>query len=114
MRKILSVAFLAILTACTVTPPPPPDPFIETFDRSHSTILIEVVVHKDLFEVNNALDDFAKEDRPLVYGWSTWNIEGRPYVCQIHTTKPRWVDDQVTTTMGHELAHCVYGRYHKE
>lgn len=32
----------------------------------------------------------------------------------IYTTAPRTVDDQVATTLGHEVMHVALGRYHSE
>jgi hypothetical protein len=34
--------------------------------------------------------------------------------CEIHVVTPRGVEDDYMTTWGHELAHCVFGTYHKE
>lgn len=32
--------------------------------------------------------------------------------CEIHVPKIDDVDDDITTTWGHELMHCIYGCYH--
>jgi hypothetical protein len=34
--------------------------------------------------------------------------------CVIHTWKPKRVDDAPMETLGHEVAHCLFGRYHFE
>lgn len=33
-------------------------------------------------------------------------------VCVIWAQKPKWVNDPYTTTIGHEIMHCVWGGYH--
>jgi len=34
-------------------------------------------------------------------------------VCRIWVPRPRNVDDDRTTALGHELAHCLLGNYHQ-
>jgi hypothetical protein len=34
-------------------------------------------------------------------------------VCRLWSLKPRSVDDARTTALGHELLHCLLGRYHR-
>jgi hypothetical protein len=34
-------------------------------------------------------------------------------VCRLWVLKPRNVDDQRTTALGHELLHCLAGEYHR-
>jgi hypothetical protein len=48
-------------------------------------------------------------------GFAVWANPGKePYWCDIHVLEPKSVDDERTLTLGHELAHCIYGSYHKE
>lgn len=53
------------------------------------------------------------EPEPNLLGWSGWNTNMDNFYCEIHTVRPKRVDDNVTMTIGHEFVHCVYGRYHK-
>lgn len=32
--------------------------------------------------------------------------------CEIHAPTPEFVDDEPTRVLGHELLHCIHGRYH--
>jgi hypothetical protein len=32
--------------------------------------------------------------------------------CEVHVPTPAYVDDKPTEVLGHEVLHCVYGRYH--
>lgn len=46
--------------------------------------------------------------------WHEWSTEPAnvQYECVIHTLRPRRIDDRNTTTLGHEMLHCLYGSYH--
>lgn len=44
-------------------------------------------------------------------GFAVWSPEDR--VCDIYYVRPSKVDDDNMLTMGHELAHCIYGEFHK-
>jgi hypothetical protein len=35
------------------------------------------------------------------------------YTCVLYRTRPQYVDDQSTITVGHEIDHCLLGNYHK-
>lgn len=35
------------------------------------------------------------------------------YACELYLIKPEYVDDEKTTATGHELEHCIFGRYHR-
>lgn len=66
-------------------------------------------------------DNFAEEQKevveidPLLRGFSL--VEGRPekHICHVdmYVVRAMEVDDEYTTTIGHEVLHCVYGpNYH--
>ena len=42
------------------------------------------------------------------------NPGNKPYWCEIHATRPKRADDEPMDTMGHELAHCVFGQFHEQ
>lgn len=35
------------------------------------------------------------------------------YVCEMHLTKPKTLTPKEQERLGHELAHCLFGEYHK-
>lgn len=39
-------------------------------------------------------------------------LDRTPIECHVHATRPRYVDDGRTTTIGHETEHCFIGSYH--
>ena len=86
-------------------------------NRSGKPITITVYEYKTHAEVSNALRQFQKSlEQPVTketsLGWSGWDKE-EPYQCEIHIKPPKYVDDDDTLTLGHELAHCLYGSYHR-
>lgn len=63
----------------------------------------------------------------VTYDGPTGELEGRPKGeqgffradldgdwCEVHVRRIDGVDDDVTMTWGHELMHCIYGRYHRK
>lgn len=46
-------------------------------------------------------------------GFAVWSKAGEPPACTVHVVKPKHLDDANRfETWGHEVLHCVYGRYH--
>lgn len=98
-------------------------PMMQDFDRANAPITITVHIYENKRQVTAAyvafLGDEIEKDKfkdAMRDGWATWSPAGANGVpmCQIHVTKPNDVSDRTELkTWGHELAHCVYGRYHK-
>ena len=54
-------------------------------------------------------DPFGDDARE---GFAHWDINAK--TCTVHTLKIRHVEDEERLAiLGHEVLHCVYGRYHK-
>ena len=52
---------------------------------------------------------------PTTEGWSIWSPNNEELGCTVHVVKLKsGTDNSGMTTWGHELAHCMYGTYHKE
>lgn len=114
MRKVLLAALMAILVACTPQQHSTPgEAIVPEFNRSGEIMQVQVVVHPTLKQVQHTLDTFHGTPQPAVYGWSAWSLKGIPHQCEIHVATPGVVDDAMIKTWGHELAHCIYGSYHK-
>jgi len=114
---ILSIAFL-FLWACDDQ-----SNLTKDFDRANKPIVLRVFVHKNEKEVTEAykkhLGPELKNDKyanALREGWATWSpasVQENP-ICDVHVVEPRSVKDKrVIETWGHELVHCIYGKYHK-
>lgn len=115
-RLLLTCLFvLAIAVSCKNDDQ---DRISPEFDRSNVTIEIKIVTHENSRQVTNAYKkyltgrgiEFDGQERK---GWAGWSLNA-PYYCQIHVIKSKRIDDDNTMTWGHELQHCVYGRYHTE
>jgi hypothetical protein len=114
MRKSILCAVFVMLSVVSCQQQPAVGAAVHPqFDRSAVVQQIVVYVHPDYQDVNDALDKYAREDRPEVYGWSTWYIDGKGR-CEIHVIKPDHLHTKPVETWGHELMHCVYGSYHPE
>lgn len=111
---LLGLALL--LTSCD--PQPQGEKIVPSFDRTHNEMTIVVRTYPTHVQVTRELDEFHRQKGitklPARHslGWAAWNTEA-PYACVINVKTPDRVDDDDVTTMGHELAHCLYGSYHK-
>jgi hypothetical protein len=86
-------------------------------NRSGKPIEVTVFEYKDYNDVNRALYKFQRENNQVKnkdpsLAWSAWDLE-EPYQCHIHIKPPEKIDDDDVMSLGHEMAHCLYGSYHK-
>lgn len=51
--------------------------------------------------------------RSRLTGFSILGKRDGEYVCLLFVQKPERVDDDRTTALGHEIAHCLLGDYHR-
>lgn len=110
----ITLAFIALLMiSCE---PSPSKKISGTQDYSGTQFPITVYTYENKSELNKAV----KEKKPhgqKVEGLALWFLSketNKMKRCEIHVVVPSDVDDEHMTTWGHELAHCVYGTYHKE
>lgn len=113
---IVGLGFALFLTSCEQQPQG--EKVAPTFDRTNKEMTIMVRTYPTHVEVTRKLHEFNREKGitnskpPHSLGWAAWNTEA-PYACVINVKTPARVDDDDITTLGHELAHCIYGSYHK-
>lgn len=86
-------------------------------NRTGNPITITVIEHDSYSDATTALNKFHRENKlPRIsdtsLGWSAWDLNP-PYQCEIHVKPPTRIDDDDVLTLGHEMAHCLYGSYHK-
>lgn len=91
--------------------PPPDEPIVKERDFTGRVIPLKIIIHPSDEEMHKAFNSFyGFPDSSPVWGWYGIH-EG---VCEIHVLELKSVNnDPRMWTWGHELAHCVYGRYHK-
>jgi len=90
---------------------PPNEPIVKEMDLTGLAVPIRVVIHPSLEDLTKAYGVWYMLENPTpVWGWYTY----REGVCEIHVTELKGVrNDPRMQTWGHELAHCMYGRYHQ-
>lgn len=109
---IVSVLLALIYTACTPSPPMAAD-----VDRRGQPMTITVYTHKDVESLNAAAAAVVKASGSValdyrVDGWSAYDASGS--WCEVHVLPLRNAKDaRRMEVWGHELAHCVHGRYHR-
>lgn len=98
-----------------------------TLDRSEYPITVTVYFYdsqNDLMRRYRELHNLGSRDEvPKLWGfaqWPEWQDQAGTTVeqpelfsCDIHSMRPKIVDDTPTLTLGHELLHCIYGSYHR-
>lgn len=113
LSVVLAVVFGFAMIACT---PPSGDTqgpmIVKEFDRGAKTLTIRVITHESYAEVTRAKEKFTGKPSEPLLGWSAWSKD-EPGQCEIHVVMAQRYDDKEFPTWGHELAHCLYGNYHK-
>lgn len=116
---ITMVAAAAIVTSCSDSNESVSGNIIDkgTHDNENSPMTITVHV----FENNNEFDKYLRTtlgERAKRDGLAEWFVRhdtGEVVACDIYVKKIRSVKDKDRMyEWGHELAHCIYGSYHKE
>jgi hypothetical protein len=69
---------------------------------------------RDLYAELTGVPDAQVPDQ---WGFAQWNetvsgADPEQLRCDVYVLQPRKPDDQRVLTLGHELAHCVWGSYH--
>lgn len=111
---LVFAGFTALLLSCTPTAPPISD---SGMNKEGVEMSITTYTYPNVEAVMNARTKFLEENNLVlqadpVNGWAAWSHNSTR--CSIHTVKPSDVNDRTNLeTMGHELAHCLYGNYHQ-
>ena len=112
--KIITTAVLALLLASCDNP----TGINKTHDVTDQYIDIRVMTFESKTQLNKFLELKSYSDQE-VDGLARWvhpkSDMSTVKRCDIYVVEPSGVRDTGTlTTWGHELAHCMYGSYHKE
>jgi len=119
MKKYILILFLFSLASCSDDNST--SAISGTTDRESKEIVITVNfvnTQGELRKLYSELTNTSNNAVPDQYGFAQWNeiadgSEPLSYNCQIYALRPTRVDDNQILTLGHELAHCIYGTYHK-
>jgi len=109
---VLTVIASLLLVSCD----PQPREIKQDFDRSGQELRITVIFHESESELNKAyFERFGGNRTEKKLGFAVFaNPGNKPYWCEIHATRPTRADDEKMNTLGHELAHCVFGQFHPQ
>lgn len=116
MTKFKMAALAALSTMLLASCDPQPKQIKQDFDRSGQELHITVIFHENEQALNKAyFERFGGNRKEKKLGFAVFaNPGNKPYWCEIHATRPTRADDEKMDTMGHELAHCVFGQFHDE
>ncbi len=91
--------------------PIPAEPVVKQRDATGLVIPVKVVIYQSFEELNIAfVAHYGGVNMNNTLGW--YRIKDG--VCELHLTDLKQVrGDPNMDTWGHELAHCMYGLYHK-
>ena len=88
-------------------------PVVPEWDRNHQELNITVNMYDSRTKMQAAIEERLKtkiDSNTLGKAVMSPNDN----ICEVFIIKPTRIDDIHTLTLGHEVLHCVYGRYHKE
>lgn len=124
MKQIILLLGALVLTACEQQ-----SNIDKPINRENKPIVTTVHLYDTKDQVKKKYREIYKIDytnQPVdLLGFAVWNEwrdskgnpveqEGKEFRCDIYAVRPKRVDDAATTTLGHELAHCLYGKFHKD
>ena len=105
MRKLLILLIFFLSTAVAE-----PQRYIETDEGIVENVLVTFVFYDNYRLLNKAFPKYAPIEGISI---CERHIEKNIAYCEIHQVLPSRIDDKHTLTMGHEVAHGVFGLYHK-
>lgn len=113
-NKILLSILAVFMVSCDV----PEKTITKTHDVTDQYVDIRVMTFETMSQLNKFLELKAYSDQE-VEGLARWVHPKDDMTtvkrCDIYVVEPSGVRDTNTLeTWGHELAHCIYGSYHKE
>lgn len=128
MNKILVSSCIGILAALLlVACEPRKEPIEKAHDRTGTPIEMTVHVYqtqRELDEAYRRIHNVRRQDDPdSRHGFALWpewrDVDGNAvndggkWTCDVHILEPKYIDDERTLTLGHEMVHCIYGSYHE-
>lgn len=124
MKYIIAFLALFLLTSCDQNE----SNIDQKINRESLPIKTTVHFYNNVEEVRKKyreLNNLDKDQEVLTEGFAIWPEwkdqsgnsvipEGKELRCDIYTVRPSKIDDEAVLTLGHEMLHCVYGKYHSE
>jgi hypothetical protein len=105
MKKILFVITLVVSLISCGKPPMEKD-----LNRENEILEIHFHAFKDEKSMITHLRNEGYDTPDNLLGFSIWSPQDNN--CDVYYVTPRGVDDRNMLTLGHEVAHCIYGSFH--
>lgn len=107
--NVLILVIVSMLSGCSKKQ----QEFNPEFNKEGKPLEITLVVHDNRRTLIKEYNEWVGRQHAINFterkmGWATWNKDS----CTIHIDKTLTVNDYIET-LGHEYAHCLYGRYHQ-
>lgn len=117
--KIILLTFIMAIGCARIVPVPE---MPRTHDHAGRGIKVTVYTYKTYGAMNREYQNRLVEKGESVVslsrsmqGWSEWTVNVNPPECEVHVLEPVSAGDRENMKVwGHELMHCVYGKFHKE
>lgn len=107
MKVLLVVLGIAAFTLVMLTTT---NKVIYQLDRTGQTLQITPHAYPSQKALYDDLVNQGHEVSDNVVGFAVWSPNDLK--CDIYYVTPKYVDRVPMNTMGHELAHCIYGSFH--
>jgi hypothetical protein len=105
MKKILFVIMIiGLLVGCSKPP------MKQDLNRENETLEIHFFTFSNELEMIEDLRNKGYEVPNELLGFSVWSPQDNK--CEVYHVTPKYTDDIRTKTLGHEVAHCIYGSFH--
>jgi hypothetical protein len=88
-------------------------PIQPEWDRTGKELRITINTYQSLSAMQQVVGDRVGSEQPQgLQGFAIMSPDDN--VCEVFIVQPDRIDDKHTLTLGHEVLHCLYGRYHRE
>ena len=75
---------------------------------------LAIVMHENHDQVAEACNIPVDDDEQIEGCALFMRYQNGTSDCEVNIVQPKYVDDEHTLTLGHEVLHCVYGLYHDQ
>jgi hypothetical protein len=107
MKKILFIVSLVLILSLVSCGKPP---LQEDLNRENQTLQIRFISFSNEQQLIEGLRSKGYNVPNALLGFSIWSPNDNQ--CTVYHVTPKYTDDERMNTLGHEVAHCIYGSFH--
>ena len=114
-RKITAALAVLVVFAIIIVGCSPQPQFDPEFNKEVDVIKVQLITYDSRRDLNRAYNEWVGPHHSVdldtnQLGWATWTTD----TCTIHINGALKTSNrkEYLYTLGHEYAHCIYGRYH--